>query len=164
MKLRMTRLLLAAMICLGIGQALADEITVSEDKASTYVPTTIVNDGIPQPQRLKRLNEIAIQLLSPRLILARRYGIIFAVLREKDECSLTYRSGRKAGRSSHASDEAEWGSAWGGQPNPCNVRNREIISHCVLPMGAYATKRGSFGIIPAVQSKERNHASSNGSD
>ena len=67
MKLRMTRLMLAAMICLGIGHALADGITVSEDKASTYVPTTIVNYGIPQPQRLKRLNEIAIQLLSPRL-------------------------------------------------------------------------------------------------
>ena len=76
MKLRMTRLMLAAMIVAGAVHALADGITVSEDKASTYVPTTIVNDGIPQPQRLKRLNEIAIQLLSPRLILARRYGII----------------------------------------------------------------------------------------
>ena len=30
------------------------------------------------------------------------------VLREKDECSLTYRSGREAGRGSHASGEAEW--------------------------------------------------------
>ena len=48
MKLRMTRLLLAAMICLGIGQALADEITVSEDKASTYVPTTIVNGSFDE--------------------------------------------------------------------------------------------------------------------
>ena len=65
MKLRMTRLMLAAMIVAGAVHALADGITVSEDKASTYVPTTIVNDGIPQPQRLKRLNEIAIQLLSP---------------------------------------------------------------------------------------------------
>ena len=60
MKLRMTRLMLAAMIVAGAVHALADGITVSEDKASTYVPTTIVNDGIPQPQRLKRLNEIAI--------------------------------------------------------------------------------------------------------
>ena len=30
------------------------------------------------------------------------------VLREKDECSLTYRSGLLAGRGSHASGEAEW--------------------------------------------------------
>ena len=30
------------------------------------------------------------------------------VLRKKSECSLTYRSGRKAGRRFHASGEAEW--------------------------------------------------------
>ena len=48
MKLRMTRLMLAAMIAAGAVQALADGITVSEDKASTYVPTTIVNGSFDE--------------------------------------------------------------------------------------------------------------------
>ena len=48
MKLRMTRLTLAAMIAAGAVQALADGITVSEDKASAYVPTTIVNGSFDE--------------------------------------------------------------------------------------------------------------------
>ena len=125
MKLRMTRLMLAAMIVAGAVQALADGITVSEDKASTYVPTTIVNDGIPQPQRLKRLNEIAIQLLSPRLILARRYGIIFAVPSREGQGSLTYRSGFKSRPLLPHFGLSGVERVRGGQPNPCNVRNLE---------------------------------------
>ena len=43
MKATLTRFALAAMIAAGVTDVLADGITVSEDTASTYVPTTIVN-------------------------------------------------------------------------------------------------------------------------
>ena len=48
MKATLTRFALAAMIAAGVTDVLADGITVSEDTASTYVPTTIVNGSFDE--------------------------------------------------------------------------------------------------------------------
>ena len=53
-------------------------------------------------------SKLQIPTFSPVLEMGAAIWYYIGVLREKDECSLTYRSGGKAGRSSHASGEVEW--------------------------------------------------------